>query len=200
MSSTTDTRASQPTPIDLKQRELDNALENPLATASSGKDIIAWTVNIIQLLYALIKLMFCNLFDYLKRIELNIGEIEDKIDTIRDATPAAAMTTTLSRAHRCTKCHARGHDITVCRTTNPAAMRKRVGENAKRKKMASNPSLNPFASTSPPFPLYGTYPSPTPNPVAAYAFVADAQELRRRRQQSDRDKRRVRRSTTADPP
>ena len=155
MSSPAGTSASNPTPIDLKQREFEHALENPLATASSGKDIIAWTVSIFQLLYALMKLMFRNLFDYLQRIELNIGEIEDKIDIIRDATPAAAMTTVPSRTHRCTKCHARGHDFTVCRTTNPAAMRKRVGENTKRKKMASNPSFNLFVSAPPSFPPYG---------------------------------------------
>jgi hypothetical protein len=91
---------------------------------------------------------------------------------------------------RCAECHARGHMDTECRTKDTAVMRKRVASNQKRKKAArSAPSVPlPFPTPSFSHPAFYGY-QPTPNPQALMAMATDAEELRRRRQQSNRDKR-----------
>src|SRR6266545_2727110 len=105
------------------------------------------------------------------------------------------------RKIRCDKCHTSNHIAEYCRTTNPAAMRKRIATNQKKKKSAraiaaTATALPPFPSMPPPFPYYSNTFVP-PDPQAIHTFMVDAQELHRRHQQSTHDKRRVRRSATS---
>jgi len=145
-----------------------------------------------------------------------MGSLGGQLDAIRDrltsletgvATPSPQVTTsaaTMTPSHRrCTKCHARGHVDSDCRTTDPAAMRKRIAANQKRKKTARDDHAAAMAHPTFPFapipsPFSAPYPT-APDPQAFAAFAANAQELRHRRQQSTRDKRRARRSATSNP-
>jgi hypothetical protein len=113
--------------------------------------------------------------------------------TQRDTAAAA------QRQARCTQCHARGHTANLCRTSNPAAMRKRVARNSRIAKEARTLRNMPTipAPAPPPF----LYPAPT-HPVGSipmdYAsLTADATELRRRSAQSARDKRLRRRAQSS---
>ena len=108
-------------------------------------------------------------------------------------TAAAAQ-----RQARCTQCHARGHTAALCRTSNPAAMRKRVARNSRIAKEARANRMPPIPT---PAPSSYFYPATTSTPVAPvpmnYAsLAADATELRRRAAQSARDKRLRRRATS----
>ena len=95
---------------------------------------------------------------------------------------------------RCAKCHATGHSATECLTQDPAAMRKRIAGNRQQKRgsRVDQRPLPPFF----PAPAFSPYPNPYPLPFAPQgfdaAFVADAEELRRRRNQSARDRRKHR--------
>lgn len=104
----------------------------------------------------------------------------------------AQRKTTMSR---CKTCHAQGHDKLKCRSTNPAATRKRVALNQRRKKEARCPPpvSYPLAAPTSSFATFAP-PLTAPDPRAFAALAADAQELRRRQQQSNRDKRRAHRS------
>ena len=103
---------------------------------------------------------------------------------------ASAPAASRSR-QRCAKCHATGHSAPECLTQDPAAMRKRIAGNRQQKR-GSHVGQRPL----PPFfpaPAFSPYPNPYPLPFAPQgfdaAFVADAEELRRRRNQSARDRR-----------
>ena len=122
------------------------------------------------------------------------------------ATPPSATTntpTTSTTPSRCTKCHARGHDASNCKTKAPNLMRKRVARNnqiakaARRERLAQvvQPIHQQIPIAPPVYPPSGpaySYPS---TPMNYAALVADSTELRRRMQQSTRDKRK-RKSTS----
>src|SRR5258705_77577 len=102
---------------------------------------------------------------------------------------------------RCNRCHARGHTVDDCKTTNPSAMRKRVARNNRIAKEARRSPTMPTPSVPPPFPwLPHHYPPPYPSAAPTYqmaSLASDAAELRRRSVQSARDKRRNRRPQTS---
>lgn len=100
-----------------------------------------------------------------------------------------------STLRRCAKCHARGHAENNCTTADPAAMRRRVAANQRRKKDARQMHTN--LAFPPPLPYhYQQNPFVPPQPQVNFAaLAADASELRRRQTQSARDKRRVRNSS-----
>ena len=121
------------------------------------------------------------------------------------ATSAAATTAgtapsqrdTAPSSKRCNRCHASGHTVDNCRTTNPTAMRKRVARNNRIAKEARRAPAQPPPSVPPPSPwLPYHYPPPYPPAAPTYhmaSLATDAAELRRRSAQSARDKRRNRR-------
>ena len=53
---------------------------------------------------------------------------------------------------RCNRCHAHGHTVEHCKTTNPTAMRKRVARNNRIAKEARRAPAQPPPSVPPPFP------------------------------------------------
>ena len=116
--------------------------------------------------------------------------IPNPVPTTRDTTSATRTRT----SRRCAECHARGHIDTECRTKDPRLMRRRVATNIKRMKVNQVPA---FSSPPVPLPWASTTLPPMPSNHQAFtAVAADAAELRRRRQQSNRDKRRAQRSAT----
>ena len=115
--------------------------------------------------------------------------------TAGSSAQAHVSTTAASRSKQwCAKCHAMGHSAPECLTQDPAAMRKRIAGNRQKKRDSRQDSrpLPPFI----PAPAFPTYPQLYPLPLAPQgfdaAFVADAEELRRRRHQSARDRRKHR--------
>jgi hypothetical protein len=113
-----------------------------------------------------------------------------------DPVPAYAKKKTSTS--RCKTCHGRGHEALECKTADPTAMRKRVASN-RRKEKATGKSLPDYLyRPPPPMPAppwqVNAYHTAAPDPQAYAAIAADAHELRRRHQQSVRDKRRARRS------
>ena len=109
-----------------------------------------------------------------------------------DPLPARQPTTSKSGG-RCQRCNAIGHDTTKCRTKDPVAVKKRVANNRKAKKEAANvPASLPIPPRVFPYHQYFGDPLyPPQQPLQSmYANIADAKELRRRKMQSTRDKRR----------
>jgi len=83
---------------------------------------------------------------------------------------------------RCNRCHARGHKVDDCKTTNPSAMRKRVARNNRIAKEARRMPGQPPPSVPPPAPwLPYHYPSPYPSTMPTYhmaSLATDTAELR----------------------
>jgi hypothetical protein len=117
-------------------------------------------------------------------------------DTSDDDEPVPVTATPKAHTSRCETCHAIGHDKSKCRTTDPAAMRKRVALNRRKQKEARKTPL--YFPATVPAPSYTAFAPPAAMDPRAYAaLAADAHELHRRRQQSTQDKRRVRRSAAS---
>src|SRR5271170_7767603 len=117
--------------------------------------------------------------------------------------PSGAATMASSTGHlaRCSKCHARGHVESECKSTNPSAVRRRVAQNqkvrARRRQLPGESAPLPpsvpyptsaFVATSPYAPGSTYYPAPN--------IVAEAAELCRCIAQSNRDRRRHRAATS----
>ena len=122
-------------------------------------------------------------------------EVRDRRIAALERTPPPIPTTTSSRAtsaSRCTRCHTRGHPLEECKSTDPAAVKRRVAQNAKarerRRKLDTPVSLPPSHLTPASFaPAYEFY---TQN--RQFALMAtESAELRRREAQSKRDRRRA---------
>ena len=175
------------------RNQLEETPEHPVPVTK----VVQWFIDIVTSIISLIELIAMT---YARRI-MDIESL------IRDAPPSSTKATATSsttsapasRLKRCTKCHARGHDETTCRTADPSAMRKRVAANTRRNREARTlrqpvqptyPGYTPSISTS-------LLPStlPPPSQASYSALVADAAEFRRRNAQSSRDRRRSRATT-----
>ena len=123
-------------------------------------------------------------------------QADEAYETARQASaqfsasmPAATAGTTTSQRDtapspkQCNRCHARGHTVDNCRTTQPSAMRKRVARKNRIAKEARRAPAQPPPSVPPPFPwLPSHYPPSYPSPVPSYhmaSLATDATELRR---------------------
>ena len=175
--------------LDKLRHNLDNPINPPYQHFST---VIGWIV-----------FLFTTLLEHLEFIHqvftTRIDDLDQRIPITKDLpdnpNPRSTMWNTQSAAPhslkcRCAECHARGHMDTECRTKDTTVMRKRVASNQKRKKAAwTMPSIPlPFPMPSFSHPAFYGYQS-TSNPQALMAMATDAEELRRRRQQSNRDKR-----------
>jgi hypothetical protein len=187
--------AASDTPIDQAQHKLRTELRNPQIADKSAPGVVAWVVSVFYLLIAYLEAIFKDHEDHFHNIETDIEQLQSKIPSSQSFSSAAAAMAPIppTKSKRCTTCHARGHAAPECRTADPAAMRKRVAWNRKKEKETGQPLPSYLYYPTPPFPPPPTGIHPT-SPEAYTAFAADAQELRRRRQQSIRDKRRARRS------
>jgi len=195
---------------------IDDALErvtDMVDEAPEFKNIqkfLEWFASLITVLTVAINSIALNIHRRLTAVERSSSSIASSTATVTTTPTAPSVTATqgstqrdtaaaAQRQARCTQCHARGHTAALCRTSNPAAMRKRVARNsriAKEARTYRNMSTIP-APAPPPY----LQPATTSTPVATlpmnYAsLAADATELRRRAAQSARDKRLRRRAQT----
>jgi len=133
------------------QRALKEALRNPIQMpAPAGNQVVAWVVSVFYLLISLME-------GLVREISARITDLENDIksrETASVAAPTPASTTApRDRKTRCTKCHASNHIAEYCRTTNPAAMRKRIATNQKKKKSARATATTAIPTFPPMLPL-----------------------------------------------
>jgi hypothetical protein len=176
---------------------------NNKTPANNG--IVAWLIATFQALSLALHVFGRNILDRLEEAEEDIGNLKATatapVPSSTTAPTTAATrgsTTTSGRPKRCIKCHARGHDLADCRTSDPAAMRKRVARNSRIAKEARYNRTMPTIPTAPPSPyIFGAQTAHAASiPMDFAALSADATELRRRAAQSARDKRLHRRQST----
>jgi len=201
MASATDRSAA----TEASRRSISEMLDDPFQPEDPvAHKLVKWIVAILNHFLSYVQLAF---YDFDQRIqELKDSDEDDepspshRPSAVRFApattTQSATLVSTGSR-RRCTKCHTKGHDESECRTKDPAANRRRVALNQRKKKEAARPPLYP----SPVDPRFYSYaPPPAVIPPEGYAaLVADAHEFRRRNNQSTQDRRRARRSTAQTP-
>jgi len=167
---------------------LKTALGDPPRHDQRISPIIEWILRIASYLRLLIAITFARMDETFIDLIARTKALEDRSShSETTAQPVQVAHIAKGWRHvRCTKCHARGHDSSVCRTQNPEAVRRRIASNKKANKRKDPvtlplPQYPPYLSVSP-----HMYP-PTNNWTT---FMGDATELRRRKQQSNRDKRR----------
>jgi hypothetical protein len=172
--------------------DIRNAIANnrPATSSSSSSAIVQWAGTALHQISIALQAI-------VPRLDARILALERgpvlASSTPGEITPGVTSTSQPpGRQPRCAKCHARGHAASACRTTNPAAMRKRVAQNSRsaRDSRAILPSypLIPHAASL-------AYTAP-PVPLEFASYAADANELRRRTAQSRRDKRLRKRVTS----
>ena len=195
---------ANPAVVESQQQQVADAIEDVRDHLDQRPDhpvpitgVVQWFMDIVTSIITLIELIAMS---YARRIM----DIESHIrDAPPSSTRASASTLTpsasASRLKRCTKCHARGHDDSICRTADPSAMRKRVAANTRRNREARTQRQQVLPAYTGYTPSISTslLPStlPPPSQASYSALVADAAEFRRRNAQSSRDRRRARTST-----
>jgi hypothetical protein len=100
-----------------------------------------------------------------------------------------------NRNQRCTRCHAHGHSQAECKSSNPDIVKKRVAKNKRAHKQLPKPPVLHYLSPpnlSANASAFSSFAAP-PLDSRYLALAADAAELRRRADQSSRDKKRARR-------
>lgn len=173
--------------------QLDETPDHPAPV----RNVVQWLIDVITSILTLIELIAMS---YARRIMDIESIIRDNPSSTRTtASTSTPIAPTASRLKRCTKCHARGHDESTCRTGDPSAMRKRVAANSRRAKEARTQQqqvLTTYPAYPPSFPpSLPQPPFPIPPQASYSAIVADATEFRRRNAQSSRDRRRTRIAT-----
>jgi hypothetical protein len=159
---------------------LRTALQEPPRVDNRISPIIDWILTIASYLRLLIAITF-------KRMYENVTDLDNRVTAIEDRSSHTETTNIAKGWHhvRCTKCHARGHMADTCRTQNPEVVRRRIANNKKANKRTS-PVI--------PDPPYAPAPHMYPPTSQWTAFMVDATELRRRKNQSNRDRRRSNKS------
>jgi len=203
--------------------DVESALASkPSFTDAQSRALYNWCFRLITALFNYVSYFLGDSSDRIDDLYLRIQVLEEQSQapqpqpTIPDiSTPQQPSHP--SRRQRCKRCHALGHDTKDCRSKDPVAIKKRVTNNQKARKLLDrDPNLR---GTGPPMPpssssvhfsphgptdsygnqLYFNRPSSTYE--AFTALAVDAKELRRRKVQSVRDKRRrgATSTTTANP-
>ena len=191
--------------IDSAQESVDEVLEDPPQMPQPAQALVQWILTLANAIIHMIATLARHLGRRIHDIELQLALPDRTIpatvpaSTTSLVTPVPSTSTPANRSKRCTKCHARGHDISDCRTTNPSAMRKRVATNSRLAKQARSQRsmLTTSATIPPPVPFQSPYQPIIPTPMAYANLMADSTELRRRAAQSTRDKRLHRQRTSS---
>ena len=197
---------ANPAVVESQQQQVADAIENvrdqldetPEHPATFPK-VVQWFIDVITSIITLIELIAMS---YARRIMDIESIIRDNPPSTRTTASTSTPSAPASHLKRCTKCHARGHDESICRTKDPSSMRKRVAANSRRAREArtQRQPVQPSSYTAypPSFPPLLLQPSLPTSPQASYsAIMADATEFRRRNAQSSRDRRRARTTTTS---
>ena len=195
------------------EQELNAQLSKTPGNASSPSPV-SWVSSLITSIIAWITAVM-GAVDYVLRdhqstitsLDSRLTIIEQIMEDNPSARPAAASqarttkaapTPSRSRRSRCAKCHAQGHSANECSSTDPAAVRRRVAQNAKARgsRRSADQSLLQSLATAPRplLPAIDLLRSPPDNQVAF--MVAESAELRRRQAQSRRDRNRARKGKT----
>ena len=178
-----------------------------------------WVLRLVTALFNYVSFFLGDNADRHDSLQERVQDLEDKLQELQ--SPSTVPPTTLpnpqqpshpSRRPRCKRCSALGHDTNDCRTKDPVAVKKRISNNQKaRKLMNQDPPLRgngpplPPSTSSVHFGPFGTtdafgnalyYDRSSSSYQAFTALAVDAKELRRRKVQSTRDKRRRRTTTT----
>jgi len=158
--------------------------------------LVNWVTLIVNALLAYVTNVMGTNTDQIHNLQDRLDAIEQQ-DADNESSPAPTTphppvqpSCGPVRASRCQRCHATGHDTTNCRTRDPVATKKRIANNQKIKKAANIPiPPSPYPGFVQPHSYFYQPPPPSSYPAIA-ALAVDAQELRRRKAQSTRDKRR----------
>ena len=198
--------------------DVESALASlPKFTDPQVKALYNWALRLVTALFNYVSYFLGDNADQHNALQHRVQDLEEKLQELQ-STPSVPPTTPHpnpqqpshpSRRPRCKRCHALGHDTNDCRTKDPVAVKKRISNNQKARKrnekdsplgglpLAPNHSVQfgPLGVTdSWGYPVYHNRSSQS---FEAYtALAVDAKELRRRKVQSIRDKRRQRASTT----
>ena len=173
-----------------------NANPPPVVTST-----ITWITAILTSLLNYVTYFIGDNSDQIMVLKNRISELEENVasTSAQQTIPTPTQHEPLhppSRRARCKRCHALGHDTNDCRSKDPVAIKKRVANNQKARKRTDTiqPPTIPTPYTSPTdfygHPLFMHNSMPTSSPQALVALATDAKELRRRKVQSTRDKRR----------
>lgn len=172
----------------------------PQVNSSTLAPFVQWSQDTLREVLSALELIVPMVTGRLRDLEAR-PQIPSPVSTRSGGvTPRAPTSASQSagRVPRCSKCHARGHSTSECRTTNPAAMRRRVAQNSRIAREARAAQAAHALLPTPGPSIYGPATPAAPNvPMALAALAADATELRRRTAQSNRDKRLHRASTRA---
>jgi len=191
----------------------------PKFTDPQVKALYNWVLRLVTALFNYVSYFIGDNSDRTDSLQHRVLDLEEKLQELQSssAVPSTAVPPTTphpnpqqpphqSRRPRCKRCHALGHDTNDCRSKDPVAVKKRISNNQKASKLnAKDPPLlgGPGVSIVPtssvqfgplgPTDRWG-YPlqyNQSSNSFEALAALAvDAKELRRRKVQSTRDKRR----------
>ena len=169
-----------------KSKPIQALLNNPPKVQPHLTVLFNW---IIQLGFALVGLI-ANLTKPIMDKQGDFTKSAQLASVYAIPPPSAAATGTSSNQHgspasskRCNWCHAHGHTVEDCKTTNPSAMRRWVVRNNCITKEARWPLAPPISNIPPSFYMPTPYPSPllSTQPVVEVAtsgnrFVLDITE------------------------
>lgn len=184
------------------REEVESALASkPRFTDPQTTALYNWCFRLLTALLAYVTYFIGYNSDEIQSLRERIEELESNVPAYAETVETspqhpASHPSRSSRPTRCKRCHALGHDTNNCRSKDPVAIKKRVACNQKARKEAERRT-----QYQPPPPLPHTYAMPShyvnptistihPEYPAFTALAADARELRRRKVQSTRDKRR----------
>jgi hypothetical protein len=176
-----------------------------------------WLHDLINILWLFVTAQLDNTSDRIEALETSVADLRARPIPSQPAPSTPRQPQRPSSSTRCQRCYALGHAIADCRTKDPIAQKKRVAATQKaakemeRRRMAALLPRRSLANST--FPVHLTdffgdtvIPAPTSGGVviptlpdrtttrsqarSLMGLAADASELRRRRIQSTRDKRR----------
>ena len=205
-----------PTVLDSNDRaDVASALASPpVFTQPQVLALYGWVSRLVTALFNYVSFFLGDNAERTIFLENRVQDLEEKLEELQ-SKPAVPQTIPHSipqqplrptKSIRCKRCSALGHDTNDCRSKDPIAIKKRVTNNQKARKRSMmqdhpipGPAMPPSTSSvhfrpdgSPVnsfgHPLY--FDSRTSTYQAFTALAADAKELRRRKMQSTRDRRR----------
>jgi hypothetical protein len=173
----------------LGQAYSDTFAGRPTTTDKNRTQLLDHVYTLISIIWSTLATTFDSLSNRILALEKQSPHVNEPISHQKRKTGSAPVS---GPRTRCNRCHARGHATSECKTENPAAVRRRVANNTKAREARNlYPPPHPFNS---PLPHYHYAHAPhydfvaNPYDPGHRALLVDATELRRRRTQSIRDK------------